>query len=103
MVPNVAEPMVRRGAISRPPPHPLPEGEGTAIRLLVGSRVAARGNELRGYGPMPITVELTYDMSKALGVERFQVEAAQTVDDVVRLTRERFGAQATPFEQLARV
>ena len=52
---------------------------------------------------MPITVELTYDMSKTLGVERFEVEGAQTVDDVVRLTRTRFGEQAAQFEQLARV
>jgi molybdopterin converting factor small subunit len=52
---------------------------------------------------MPITVELTYDMSKALGVDRFEVEGAQTVDDVVRLTRTRFGEQAVKFEQLTRV
>jgi len=52
---------------------------------------------------MPITVELTYDMSKTLGVERFEVEGAQTVDDVVRLTRTRFGEQAAQFEQLVRV
>jgi molybdopterin converting factor small subunit len=52
---------------------------------------------------MPITVELTYDMSKALGVDHFEVEGAQTVDDVVRLTRQRFGDQAAQFEQLTRV
>jgi len=52
---------------------------------------------------MTVTVELTYDMSKALGVDRFEVEGAQTVDDVVRLTRQRFGDQAAQFEQLTRV
>ena len=34
---------------------------------------------------MSITVELTYDMSKALGVQRFELEEARTVADVVRL------------------
>ncbi len=52
---------------------------------------------------MSIAVELTYDMSKALGVRRFEVEGARTVDDVVRLTRERFGANAESFEKLTRV
>ena len=52
---------------------------------------------------MSITVELTYDMSKALGTRRFQVEGAATVADVVRLTRARFGEQAAEFERLTRV
>jgi molybdopterin converting factor small subunit len=50
-----------------------------------------------------ITVELTYDMSKALGTGRFVVEGAATVADVVRLTKERFGEQAAEFERLTRV
>jgi molybdopterin converting factor small subunit len=51
-----------------------------------------------------ITVELTYDMAKALGgVRRFQVEGARTVADVVRLTRERFPDGAAQFETLTRV
>ncbi|MFN8644155.1 MAG: MoaD/ThiS family protein [Candidatus Binatia bacterium] len=51
-----------------------------------------------------ITVEVTYDMAKALGgVRRFEVAAARTVADVVRLTRERFGAQGEAFEKLSRV
>jgi molybdopterin converting factor small subunit len=50
-----------------------------------------------------VTVELTYEMSKALGVERFEVEGARRVSDVVRLTRERFGEKAESFEQLTRV
>jgi molybdopterin converting factor small subunit len=52
---------------------------------------------------MSITVELTYDMSKALGVPRFEVEGARTVRDVVRITRERFGERGQDFEKLTRV
>lgn len=53
---------------------------------------------------MAITVELTYDMAKALGgVRRFEVADARTVADVVRLTRERFGAEGEAFEKLSRV
>lgn len=53
---------------------------------------------------MAITVELTYDMAKALGgVRRFEIAAAPTVADVVRQTRERFGAQGEAFEKLTRV
>jgi len=50
-----------------------------------------------------VTVELTYDMSKALGVRRFEVAGAATVADVVSLTRERFGERAAEFERLTRV
>lgn len=51
-----------------------------------------------------ITVELTYDMAKALGgVRRFTVEDARTVADVVALTRARFGAQGEAFATLSRV
>jgi molybdopterin converting factor small subunit len=51
-----------------------------------------------------ITVEVTYDMAKALGgVRRFEVADARTVADVVRQTRERFGAQGEVFEKLTRV
>jgi molybdopterin converting factor small subunit len=50
-----------------------------------------------------ITVELTYDMSKALGTRRFEVERAATVADIVRLTRARFGERAAEFERLTRV
>jgi len=52
---------------------------------------------------MSITVEVTYDMSKALGVRRFEVDGAQTVQDVVRLTREKFGERGENFEKLSRV
>jgi len=53
---------------------------------------------------MSITVELTYDMSKVLGVRSFEVNGARTVQDVVRLTRDQFGAEhADAFEKLTRV
>ena len=53
---------------------------------------------------MAITVELTYDMAKALGgVRRFEVADARTVADIVRQTRERFGAEGETFEKLTRV
>jgi molybdopterin converting factor small subunit len=53
---------------------------------------------------MAITVEVTYDMAKALGgVRRFDVADARTVADVIRHTRERFGAEGEAFEKLTRV
>jgi molybdopterin converting factor small subunit len=51
---------------------------------------------------MSITVELTYEMSKALGVQRFELEDARTVADVVRLARDRF-EEGESFEKLTRV
>ena len=50
---------------------------------------------------MPVTVELTYDMSKALGARRFEVEEAGTVADVVRAARARFDASGASFDALA--
>jgi molybdopterin converting factor small subunit len=50
-----------------------------------------------------ITVELTYEMGKALGTGRFEVDGAATVADVVRLIRERFGERAAEFERLTRM
>lgn len=52
---------------------------------------------------MRVVVELTYEMSKALGTRRFEVDGAETVADIVRLTRERFGERASEFERLTRV
>jgi molybdopterin converting factor small subunit len=52
---------------------------------------------------MSVTVELTYDMSKELGVQRFEIEGAATVEDALRLTRERFGEAGERFEVLSRV
>jgi molybdopterin converting factor small subunit len=49
---------------------------------------------------MGVTVEVTYDMSKALGTERFEVDGASSVADVVRLARERFGETGADFDQL---
>ena len=52
---------------------------------------------------MSVTVELTYDMSKAFGARRVDVQGARTVRDVLRLTRERFGERAAEFDTLTRV
>ncbi len=52
---------------------------------------------------MSITVELTYDMSKALGTRRFEVDGARTVEDVVRITREKFGERGDTFDKLTSV
>jgi len=52
---------------------------------------------------MKVTIELTYDMAKALGVRRFDVEDAATVAEAVRLARSRFGDQAEAFDHLTRV
>jgi molybdopterin converting factor small subunit len=52
---------------------------------------------------MSIRVELTYDMSKALGRSTFEVEAAPTVRDVVEQTAKRFGEKGDEFAKLARV
>ena len=52
---------------------------------------------------MSVTVELTYDMSKALGVRRFEVDAAPTVAEVVRLAGDRFRDSGADFEKLTRV
>jgi len=52
-----------------------------------------------------VTVELTYDMAKSLGVERFEVEDAETVADVIRAARDRFtGEQGSEeFDRLSRL
>jgi molybdopterin converting factor small subunit len=52
---------------------------------------------------MSITVELTYDMSKALGVRSFDIDGARTVQDIVRITRDKFGERGADFEKLTRV
>ena len=48
---------------------------------------------------MAVRVELTYDMSKALGASHFEVEGAATVAEVVRLAEQRFEGKGS-FEQL---
>jgi len=50
-----------------------------------------------------ITVELTYDMSKALGIETFEVDDVPTVADVVAATRAKFGDKGEEFAKLSRV
>jgi molybdopterin converting factor small subunit len=52
---------------------------------------------------MSVTVGLTYDMSKVLGVPRLELEDVQTVADVVRLARARFGEGEESFDKLTRV
>jgi molybdopterin converting factor small subunit len=52
---------------------------------------------------MSITVELTYDMSKALGTERFDVDQARTVADVIGVVQARFEEGEASFDELARV
>ncbi len=52
---------------------------------------------------MSITVELTYDMSKELGVHSFEVERAQTVAEAVDFARAKFGPAGERFEKLSRV
>ena len=49
---------------------------------------------------MGVRVEVTYDMSKVLGAERFEVDGARSVADVVRLARERFSGRDADFDQL---
>jgi len=51
---------------------------------------------------MSIRVELTYDMSKALGLQHFDVEAAATVREIVQQTQARFPG-GEEFAKLARV
>ena len=51
---------------------------------------------------MSIRVELTYDMSKALGVQHFELDAASTVAEVVEQTRTRF-ERGDDFAKLARI
>jgi molybdopterin converting factor small subunit len=52
---------------------------------------------------MSITVELTYEMSKSLGVPRFEVDEARVVEDIVRMARGRFEERGESFEKLARI
>ena len=51
---------------------------------------------------MSIRVELTYDMSKALGVRNFDIDSATTVREVVEQTEARFDA-GDEFAKLARL
>jgi molybdopterin converting factor small subunit len=52
---------------------------------------------------MAVVVQLTYAMAKELGAPRLELEGAETVADVLRLTRERFAASPGRYEELTRV
>jgi len=52
---------------------------------------------------MSIRVDFTYDMSKALGVRRIDVEDARTVRDLVQEVQSRFEGGGDDFAKLTRV
>ena len=54
---------------------------------------------------MSIRVELTYDMSKALGLQSFDIDSAATVRDVVEQTETRFerGDECSKLARLAAI
>lgn len=52
---------------------------------------------------MRVTVELTYDMSKALGTDRFEVEDVATVKELIAKARERVGPSFEEQTRLAAV
>jgi molybdopterin converting factor small subunit len=52
---------------------------------------------------MSITIQLTYDMSKALGVPRFEIDGVRSVREAVDKVQERFGAGGEEFAKLSRV
>ncbi len=49
---------------------------------------------------MRVSVEPTYDMSKVLGVDSFEVEDVETVADVIEKAKAKIGPD---FEKLTRV
>ena len=52
---------------------------------------------------MSVEVQLTYAMAKELGAQRLAFEGAQTVADVLRMTRERFANAPARYDELTRV
>ncbi len=52
---------------------------------------------------MSISVELTYDMGKALGEQRIEFESAKSVKDLMQLVREIFLERGEDFEGLSRL
>ncbi|MDE0885209.1 MAG: MoaD/ThiS family protein [Myxococcota bacterium] len=52
---------------------------------------------------MSITVQLTYDMAREVGSPTIQVSGAETVNDVLRLTRQRFSQDEESYANLTRV
>ena len=52
---------------------------------------------------MSVTVQMTYEMARALGAPRFEVEGARTVADAIERVRGRIGDAGGDFEKLTRV
>ena len=52
---------------------------------------------------MPVTLQLTYEMSKALGVPRLEVDGPETVADAVRMVESRFNDAGADFAKLTQV
>jgi thiamine biosynthesis protein ThiS len=52
---------------------------------------------------MRVTVELTYDMIKAMGCERFEVDDVETVADLLDKARGRIGPSFEQHTRLAAV
>lgn len=52
---------------------------------------------------MSVEVQLTYAMAKEVGARSLEIEGAHTVGDVLRMTRERFAAVPSRYEELTRV
>lgn len=52
---------------------------------------------------MSVTVELTYDMGKAIGVRSLTLDDAATVADVMRLTKQRCQEAGADYDHLTRV
>jgi molybdopterin converting factor small subunit len=52
---------------------------------------------------MTVTLQLTYEMSRALGVPRLELDGPATVAEAVRSVEGRFGDAGADFAQLTRV
>jgi len=52
---------------------------------------------------MSITLQLTYEMSRALGVPRLELDGPVTVADAVRSVEKHFGDAGADFAKLTRV
>lgn len=52
---------------------------------------------------MAITVELTYEMSKAFGAPRFEIDAAGTVAEAVAAAGDKMTGKGADFANLSRI
>jgi molybdopterin converting factor small subunit len=52
---------------------------------------------------MSVTIQLTYEMRKTLGVPRFDVDGVRSVAEALDRARDRFGEAGGDFEKLTRV